>query len=569
MICAVTGLSSTFAGEGLGCEKDSMPPLLEPVLSYRIIPPDGTDMHLFFGQIKKLEEEEPQLHICFNEQLHEIYVRIMGEVQLEILETLIKQRFGIDVAFGEGSIAYKETIAAPVVGIGHYEPLRHYAEVHLLIEPLEEGSGLVFDTSCSEDVLAGNWQRLILTHLAEKTHIGVLTGSPITDMRITVVSGKSHIKHTEGGDFRQATYRAVRMGLKSAESILLEPYYSFRIEVPAECLGRTLSDLQQMDAEFSSPMSDGNTAELTGNVPVSEIRGYHTILSGYTHGKGRLSCMFKGYYPCRNADEVIEKIGYDSDADVDNPSDSIFCSSGATIVVKWDEVRKRSHMDSGIYFGGDEEENTPTDVPERSVHTTNASDDELMEIFERTYGKIKRDPIKAMRRDREENDYSKSKPVNIPSGPVYLLVDGYNIIFAWDELRKLAAESLDLARSRLINILCSYQGYKQCRLILVFDAYKVAGNNRETEKIGGITVIYTKESETADMYIEKAAYKLAKENRVRVATSDGMEQMIIMGRNAYRVSANEFYEEVRAVERELEEIRYTNSIKGKNTISGL
>lgn len=554
MLCAVTGLSRSFAGEGLGMEQNAAPPILEPVLSYHVILPEGTDVHTMLGQLRQLEEEEPQLHVIWNEQLREIHVQLMGEIQLEILRSLIAERFRTYVSFDEGKIAYRETISEAVEGVGHYEPLRHYAEVHLLMEPGEPGSGLVFASDCSEDELDRNWQRLILTHLEEKTHAGVLTGSPITDMKITLIAGKAHLKHTEGGDFRQATYRAVRMGLKSSESVLLEPWYDFRLELPSDCAGRALSDLQRMEAEFSAPEITGESAVISGSAPVSVMRGYHNDVAGYARGKGRLSCMLKGYLPCRNAEDIIAQIGYDSDGDTDNPADSIFCSHGAGVVVKWDEVRSRMHVDSGFRIKTvatvTEEEHTP----HKSVGYVNSSadDEELMAIFERTYGKIKRPPREALYTEKETHT-GKYKPLKLPQGPGYLLVDGYNIIFSWEELNVLAKDNLDLARSTLINILCNYQGFRQCKVILVFDAYKIPGSYREIEKVGNITVVYTKEAETADMYIEKTAHRLGKEYRVRVATSDRLEQIIILGSNAYRVSAEEFREEVRAAERELRE----------------
>lgn len=559
-LCAVTGLSSTSSGMGLGIESDLQSPLLMPVLSYAVILPKETDAHTALGMMRKLEEEDPQLHISWNEQLREIHVQLMGEIQLEILKKLVKDRFGIDISFGCGNIAYKETIAKPVIGMGHYEPLRHYAEVQLLMEPLEHGSGLIFETDCSEDILAVNWQRLILTHLQEKTHIGVLTGSPITDMKITLVTGKAHIKHTEGGDFRQATYRAVRMGLMNAENVLLEPYYRFRLEIPSASIGRALNDLQQMGADFSSPDILGDTAVIEGSAAVRVMNEYHRDVAGYTGGKGRLLCTVKGYLPCCESEKIIGEKGYVAEADTDNPADSIFCSHGAGFNVNWREVPDYIHTESGISFGSEQKNNERI---HRSESPKAASDEELMEIFERTYGKINREPRAAVRRV-DNPDYSKYKTKPLPPGPGYLLVDGYNIIFAWDELKKLANESLDLARARLIDILCNYQAYKKCSLILVFDAYKVKGNYREVENIGGISVVYTKEAETADMYIERATHELAKDHRVRVATSDGAEQIIILGSGAYRISAAEFLQEVKTAEKEIREIA-DNLPKGKHT----
>lgn len=553
MICAVTGLSHTFSGEGLGIESDSEMPVLEPVLTYRIELTDGTPEHIAVARLRKLEEEEPQLHIIWNERHREIHAQLMGEIQLEILKSIISERFGMEVEFGQGSIAYKETIASPVEGVGHYEPLRHYAEVHLILEPLECGSGLKFETDCREDSLDKNWQRLILTHLEEKTHLGVLTGSPITDMKITLAAGKAHQKHTEGGDFRQATYRAVRQGLRNAESVLLEPWYNFRLEIPSENIGRAMSDLQRMNAEYDPIVSNGETAVINGSAPVAEIGGYQSEINSYTHGRGRFVCSLKGYEPCRNAEEIIEKIGYNCDSDIENTADSVFCTHGTGFVVKWDEVKNYMHLESVLK--PDTHEDTPEENYRRaeSYCSRLATDKELMEIFERTYGKINREPRdafkKKIRREPEKN--AKVRP--LPKGPEYLLVDGYNIIYAWDNLRKTAKDNLDLARSQLINILCNYQAFRQCCLILVFDAYKVSGSRGEVEKLYNINIVYTKEAETADMYIQKITNELGKEHRVRVATSDGAEQLIILGNGAYRVSASEFYEEVKAVENIIKE----------------
>ncbi len=553
MICAVTGLSHTFSGEGLGCEPNSSMPVLEPVLTYSVIINDETPEHIALLKLRRLEEEDPQLHIIWNEQHREIHVQLMGEIQLEVLKSIISERFGMNIEFGQGSIAYKETIASTVEGVGHYEPLRHYAEVHLLLEPLERGSGLKFAADCREDNLDKNWQRLILTHLEEKTHLGVLTGSPITDMKITLVSGRAHQKHTEGGDFRQATYRAVRQGLKMAESILLEPWYNFRLEIPSESVGRAMSDLQRMNADFEPAMSDGELSVITGSASVSEIGDYQSEINAYTRGRGRIICSLKGYEPCRNSEEIIEKIGYKSEADVDNTADSVFCTHGAGFVVKWNEVHNYMHLESAIKpdvviepveFNIKRAENYCSQL---------ASDKELMEIFERTYGAIKRDSREAFKRKIKRETIPTEKVRPLPKGPEYLLVDGYNIIFAWDNLQKIAKDNLDLARHQLINTLCNYQAFRQCNLIIVFDAYKVNGNKGEIEKIHNINVVYTKEAETADMYIQKITSKLSKEYRVRVATSDAAEQLVILGNGAYRVSAMEFYEEVKAVENAIKE----------------
>lgn len=556
-LCAVTGLSAGSAGEGLGFESSCPAPLLEPVMTYRMQLPHGTDIPSTLAKLHELSDEDPMLRIVWNEQLKEIHVQLMGEIQLEVLTSVIRDRFGLEVQFDQGSIAYKETIAAPVEGVGHYEPLRHYAEVHLLLEPGERGSGLQFFTDCRKDDLDINWQRLILTHLEEKTHVGVLTGSPITDMKITVVAGKAHIKHTEGGDFRQATYRAVRQGLRSTESVLLEPWYDFTLTVPQECTGRAMTDLQRMSGELQPPNSTDGETEFTGSAPVSELRGYQSEVNSYTRGKGRLVCIPGGYRPCHNADEVIAEIGYDCDADTENSADSVFCSHGAGVLVPWNEAPARMHVDSGLRFGENDREEKEQVVTPQMVNTYKqrvAADKELMEIFERTYGKIKRDERSAMRTEKRPPTLKTPKLPLPPKGPEYLLVDGYNIIFGWEELNRLAKENLELARARLINILCNYQGFRRCNLILVFDAYRVKGNHREIEKEHGITVVYTKEAETADMYIEKTAHELGKGQRVRVATSDNVEQIIIMGSGAIRVSATEFLAEVNEVEEAIRKV---------------
>ena len=556
-LCAVTGLSSGSAGEGLGRESSCPSPLLEPVMTYRMVLPPKTDIPSTLAKLQELCDEDPMLRIVWNEQLKEIHVQLMGEIQLEVLTSVLRSRFGLEVAFDQGSIAYKETIAAPVEGVGHYEPLRHYAEVHLLLEPGERGTGLQFFTDCRKDDLDTNWQRLILTHLEEKTHIGVLTGSPITDMKITVVAGKAHIKHTEGGDFRQATYRAVRQGLRTARSVLLEPWYDFTLTVPQEFTGRAMTDLQRMNGDILPPRNTGDETEFTGSAPVSELRGYQSDVMGYTRGKGRLSCVPGGYRPCHNTDEVIAGIGYDCDADTENSADSVFCSHGAGVLVPWNEAPARMHVDSGLRFGENDREEPEHMVTPQQVNSYKqrvAADKELMEIFERTYGKIKRDERSAMRTEKRPPPPKTPKLPLPPKGPEYLLVDGYNIIFGWEELNKLAKENLELARTRLINILCNYQGFRRCELILVFDAYRVKGNHREIEKEHGITVVYTKEAETADMFIEKTAHQLGREKRVRVATSDNVEQIIIMGSGAIRVSASEFLAEVKEVEEAIRRI---------------
>lgn len=554
MVCAVTGLTQTYPGEGIGCASDAKGAVLESVLTYRMELPNDIDIHTALTDLRHLEEEDPQLHIIWSEQLQEIHVQVMGEVQLEVLQRVISDRFGFDVEFTHGSIAYKETISAPVEGVGHYEPLRHYAEVHLLLEPAEKGSGMQFAVICSEDALDRNWQRLILTHLKEKPHIGVLTGSPITDMKITLVAGRAHQKHTEGGDFRQATYRAVRQGLKMAQSVLLEPYYEFHLEVPTENIGRAMTDIQQMGGTFSSPETYGDMTIISGRAPVSTMREYSKDVISYTSGKGRLNCILSGYEPCHNSDEVIAEIGYDSDTDLENPADSVFCSHGAGFVVKWNEVYDHMHLE-GIRFdeGNEDDEETVRQRAENYLDMV-ADDNELMQIFERTYGPVTRkvSSYTVRKTATPQKKYGKAKP--LPQGPEYLLVDGYNIIFAWDELKELAKSSLESARDRLIDILCNYRGFRQCELILVFDAYKVKGNTGSVEKIHNINVVYTKEAETADMYIEKTTHELGKKHRVRVATSDNLEQIIILGNGATRISADEFLHEVKSAEKAIMEI---------------
>ena len=550
-VCAVTGLTKARPGEGLGAERDSDLPVLEPVLSYQVLLPEGADMHAALGKLHRLEEEEPQLHVVWNETLGEIHVQLMGEIQLEVLRSLLAERFGLEVEFGPGGILYKETITEPMEGVGHYEPLRHYAEVHLKLEPLPRGSGMQFAADCREEVLDKNWQRLVLTHLEEKQHLGVLTGSPLTDVKITLIAGRAHLKHTEGGDFRQATYRAVRQGLMLAKSQLLEPWYAFRLEVPAENIGRAMSDIQRMEGTFDPPESGEETAVLTGFAPVSTMRSYPMEVVSYTRGRGHLSLTLDGYRPCHNAQEVIAAIGYEPEHDLDNPADSVFCAHGAGFVVPWDQVRSHMHVDSG--WGKSTRPEQEAAVPQRramAYRATLEEDAELLKIFERTYGPIKRDPLAAFRpvQKRERPDFAAEQ---WEIAPEYLLVDGYNIIFAWDELNALSKESLDAARHRLMDILCNYQGFKKCVLILVFDAYRVPGSPGSIEQYHNIHVVYTKEAETADMFIERVTHEIGRNRRVRVATSDGMEQVIILGHGALRVSARMFHEEVQDVEKEI------------------
>ena len=564
-VCAVTGITFTNSGDGLGVEDNSSIPMLTPVLTYTVNVPDGTDAHTVLSDMRILEAEDPQLKVEWNERYSEIHVKLMGDIQLEVLQTLFADRFGINISFGKGSIIYKETIEEAVEGVGHFEPLRHYAEVHLLLKPGKRGSGLVFKTDCKEDVLDKNWQRLILTHLYEKTHIGMLTGSPITDMEIILKSGKAHPKHTEGGDFRQATYRAVRQGLRSAKSILLEPYYDFVLEIPNENVGRAMSDIQLMHGTFNPPELDGEMSVLTGSAPVSAMCDYAGTVRQYTRGVGKLSCTLKGYEPCHNAEEVIAEFDYNPDSDTDNTCDSVFCSKGAGYNVKWDEVKSHMHLPSILSTPKSEYAPTRSAGRMSSYADKNdlfALDKELMEIFEQTYGKIKhKNPNNSHFTFTEKTE--KQNPKKMPKapkyeGPEYLLVDGYNVIFSWDNLKKLADSSIDGARNALINILCNYQGYKRCEVIVVFDAYKVKGNHCEIEKVNNITVVYTKEAETADMYIEKASLDLAKKHKVRVVTSDALEQVIILGNGALRVSSREFQGEVKSAEENIRTIIENN-----------
>ncbi len=559
-VCALAGPTGTFCGQGLGAEGEDTVPLLEPVMTYRIILPPGSDVHRMYNMLCQLEEEEPQLHIVWRKQVGEIHVQLMGEVQIEILRNLIQERFGVEVDFDEGSIVYKETIADVVEGVGHFEPLRHYAEVHLILEPGERGSGLQFSSRCSEDKLDKNWQRLILTHLEEKEHLGVLTGSPITDMQITLTAGKAHLKHTEGGDFRQATYRALRQGLCKAGSVLLEPVYRFRIEVPAELVGRVMTDMQAMSGSFGAPQTAGESAVLMGTVPVSEMGGYQAKLLAYSGGRGRLTTVLKGYEPCHNGEEVIAKMGYEAEHDMDNPCSSVFCAHGAGFVVEWDQVEAYMHLESTLTEDrkrqdGEIEKGADSFAARyakrRGGDTLSTAEDfigqeEIEEIINRTYGP----------RERKKQGYART--IHAPAKAdtkykgqeqpkeEYLLVDGYNIIFAWEELKELAKTTLDGARGRLMDILCDYQACRGIHLILVFDAYKVKGNPGSVAKYHNIDVVYTKEAETADQYIEKAAHVMNRNYRVRVATSDGLEQLIIMGAGAVRVSARELHEEVAA-----------------------
>ena len=557
-ICAVTGLSKSYAGEGLGAEYGSYQPVLEPVLNYRLILPEGCDAALFLPKLRQLEEEEPQLRIVWDENLKEIQVKIMGEVQTEVLTGMIKERFGVDVGFGSGNIVYKETIAGRAEGVGHFEPLRHYAEVHLLLEAGEAGSGLVFGTDCSEDVLDRNWQRLVLTHLEEKEHKGVLTGSPITDMKITLAAGRAHPKHTEGGDFRQATYRALRQGLMEARSVLLEPYYDFRLEVPANMTGRAMADMEKRSGSFELTGTEGGISVLAGKVPAASVQDYQKEVTAYTKGEGKLSCTFRGYEPCHNEPETVERIGYDPDRDTENPAGSVFCAHGAGFVVEWDRVKDYMHLESVL---GKEDGADPGSGGEKRRDEKKQGDgglwlgtEEIDVILEKTFYANKktenrrRKGLAAGRQKTPESDSAQPVLRNYKKREKqeeYLLVDGYNVIYAWEELRELAAVNLDGARGKLMDILCNYQGVRGISLIVVFDAYRIQGHDTEVSDYHNIHVVYTKEAETADQYIEKFAHENGRRAKVTVATSDAMEQIIIRGQGCGLLSARELEEEVR------------------------
>lgn len=580
MICAVTGLKHTFPGEGLGTEagKQAVAPMLEPVLNYQVYFPEQVDAHTMLGYMRQIEEEDPMLRVIWNEELGEIHVQLMGEVQTEILKSLVSDRFGVDVSFGTGNIVYKETIKNVVEGVGHYEPLRHYAEVHLILEPGLPGSGLVFATDCSTDDLDLNWQRLILTHLLEREHRGVLLGAAITDMKITLVAGRAHLKHTEGGDFRQSTYRAVRQGLMQAESVLLEPYYEFRLEVPSEMIGRALTDVQRMYGEFAPPETDGEMSVLTGSAPVACMRDYQKEVVSYTRGRGRLTLVFQGYAPCHNTEEVLENAGYDPEADTENPTGSVFCSHGAGYYVPWQEVPEHMHISSQLerylrkdeaaeemYGGADgsfsgrrgrngsaNDSGSGSSSKSGRSRDFGAEDRELEEIFMRTYGKIERKkPNNGPRTVIAESKYKEEKPQEKVAE--YLLVDGYNVIFAWDELKELAKVNIESARNKLMDILSNYQGFKKCTVILVFDAYKVDGDTLEIQKYHNIHVVYTKQAETADQYIEKVVHHIGRKRHVTVVTSDGVEQVVTQGQGSALISSREFYEEVEITRRQIQE----------------
>ena len=571
--CAITGLESTYAGQGLGIEESLEQPVLAPVLTYQLILPPGAEPHGVYRKLMQVEEEEPLLHLVWEEQTKEIRAQVMGEVQIEVLKNMIKERLGLEVSFGTGCIVYKETIAEAVEGVGHYEPLRHYAEAHILLEPGERGSGLTFATDVSTDVLDLNWQRLMLTHLEEKQHKGVLVGAPITDMKLTVIGGRSHKKHTEGGDFREATYRAVRQGLKKAKSILLEPVYEFRLEVPQESVGRAMTDIGKMQGKFSDPEMNGNFAVLCGTAPVATMQEYPMEVAAYTKGEGRIFLSPGGYEPCHNEEEVIAATGYDSEADLANPTGSVFCAHGAGFVVPWDEVEIYMHVEteweeedaenyagSIIAAGNTAPANAQPQVSRKSggsaVGAFSAEDKELAEIFNRTYGKSES-------KGKTGNAYDPMSVVHRPSMPrkveikpqerqeECLLVDGYNIIFSWDELNEMSKNNIAAARQKLMDVLCNYQGFKKCTLILVFDAYKVEGFQGEVQKYHNIHVVYTKEAETADQYIEKTVHQIAKKYKVTVATSDATEQVIIWGAGAMRMSAQGLLQEVQETNKEI------------------
>ena len=573
-ICAVTGLSNSYPGEGLGKEKASEAPMLEPVLNYQILLPEGCDVHTMLRNLRQLEEEDPMLRIVWKEEIGEIHARLMGEVQIEILKSLIKERFDVDVEFGAGNIVYKETIRNTVEGVGHFEPLRHYAEVHLIMEPGTRGSGITIATECSEDVLDKNWQRLIFTHLLEKTHRGVLTGSALTDVKITLAAGRAHLKHTEGGDFRQSTYRAIRQGLMQAENVLLEPYYEYRLEVPSEMVGRALTDIQRMSGEFNSPETEGDMAVLEGVAPVIEMQDYQREVTSYTRGRGRLSCIFKGYDVCHNPEEVIEAIGYDPEGDTDDPTGSVFCSHGAGFYVPWNQVFGYMHIESQLKkrAAKEREEQEKMQAAENrrkqqivrtlvNISYDAAAEKELEEIFIRTYGKIERKTSSTENYYTSEEKKRQKKEEKVTE---YLLVDGYNIIHAWDDLKELAKINIEAARNKLMDIMCNYQGFKKCVLILVFDAYKVDGYELEIQKYHNIHVVYTKQAETADMYIEKVVHQIGRKYHVRVATSDRVEQVVTLGQGGTLVSAREFQEEVEIVKQQIREEVDKRREHGKN-----
>ncbi len=595
-VCAVPGLVNTYGRQGIGACPDGELPSLEPVLSYKVMYPTDVDAITMVSKLRLLEEEDPQLQVQWNETAGEIYIKVMGQVQLEVVAQMVRDRFGIAITYGQGRISYKETIAAPVMGVGHFEPLRHYAEVHLLLEPMENGSGMCFDSICSEDVLDKNWQRLILTHLQEREFRGVLTGSPITDMKISITAGRAHQKHTEGGDFRQATYRAVRQGLMMAESVLLEPVYAFKIEVPQEYAGRVLADIVKMSGTMDGQEISGETTVITGHAPVYTMREYYSELTAFSRGTGRLQVDIDGYQPCHNTEEVLAERHYDPELDRFNPSSSVFCAHGAGYLVDWYDVYENMHVkeDPGFEISGQlgyTEDGYAMDIPVnrpgKSVSEMSITDEELSEIFARTFGGDYKDKDVALngrfRRTTSEykvnGQYNKSQsrdrqPGNGPlvgsrpadrgiatpgafkrrkNGEDYVIVDGYNVIFAWDTLRELSEHNIDSARGKLMDILSNYQGYMNCKLIVVFDGYKVKDNKGERFPYDDIEVVYTKEGETADAHIEKLTHELARKHKVTVVTSDGLEQIVTMGQGAIRMSSRDFKAEVERVNEHLRE----------------
>ena len=552
-ICAVLGLSATYPGQGIGFEKELLKPMLEPVLTYRVILPKDISSVEFLPKLKQIEEEDPQLLVSSN-AAGEIYVHLMGEIQAEVLKSLVEDRFGVSVDFDSGSVIYKETVAAPVEGVGHFEPLRHYAEVHLLIEPGEPESGITVNSLCREEVLGKNWQRLILTHILEKTHSGVLIGAPLADVKITLVAGRAHIKHTEGGDFRQATYRALRQGLMKAKNVLLEPYYAFRLEIPAEQLGRAINDIRIMDGKISSPESNGITAVINGRAPVSEMRSYAKDVMAYTKGKGKLSLFSDGYAPCHNAEKVIDAAKYNPESDIANTPDSVFCSHGAGINVKWYDVEKYMHVTSGMDVEtGDKIPSMPN--PKLLKRNLNIDDKELEAIMEREFGPIRRRQYSEAVLDTPKTAHAAERKKE------YIIVDGYNLIFAWDGLAALAKDNFDAARHILTDILCNYRGYTKCELVLVFDGYKVKGNAGEKSDYNGIHLVFTKENETGDMYIEKLVEEVGKNYSVRVVTSDNLIQVSALRAGVLRVPAREFIKEIERVNDQIKEIIAENSAK--------
>ena len=573
-VCAVTGLETTYAGQGLGREESLDKPVLAPVLNYRLVLPQGAEPHVVYRKLREIEEEEPLLHLLWEEQTKSIHAQVMGEVQIEVLKNVIKERLGLSVEFGTGCIVYKETIAEAVEGVGHFEPLRHYAEAHILLEPGERGSGIIVAADVSEDVLDKNWQRLIMTHLAEKQHKGVLIGAPVTDIKLTVIGGRAHKKHTEGGDFREATYRAVRQGLKKAKSVLLEPVYEFRLEIPMDAVGRAMTDIGKMQGKFSDPVMHGGHAVLEGTAPVATMQEYPKEVAAYTKGEGRIFLSAGGYAECHNAEEVIADTGYDSEADIYNPTGSVFCAHGAGFVVPWDEVENYMHVETEW-----EEEVLPTvsekNAPRRSggsaVGAFSAEDKELAEIFNRTYGKSENkgktgsayDPMSVVHRPTTPQRVE-IKPAE--REPEYLLVDGYNIIFSWEDLNEMSKTNIAAARQKLMDVLSNYQGFKKCTLILVFDAYKVEGFPGEVQKYHNIHVVYTKEAETADQYIEKTVHEIGKKYKVTVATSDATEQVIIWGAGALRMSAQGLLTEVTETNKEIRRLLDETKKPGKESI---